>query len=160
MRVVPAARGTPTTRRDAASEVHYAARRALGLDWLPMGFKTRREAKRLRAKAEADPAIRKSWLLLHDAAFVGFQMEGVGPDAHEPSMWRSIFEEFEAQAPSRQELEWWRTVCARGQSVDGWIVQLTGQYHQQMLPVLAAMIEAIDAMLPEAAVGPSSERYP
>lgn len=137
-----------------------AEQQALGLDWLSMGFKARREAKRLRARAEADPAIRRSWLLLHAAVFVGFQKEGVGPDAHEPSMWRSIFEEFEGQAPSRQELEWWRTVCIRSQSADGWVVQLTGQYHQQMLPVLAAMIEAIDAMLPEAAVGPSSERYP
>ena len=117
-----------------------------------MGFlKTRREAKRLRAKAEADPAIRDGWVRLHDTVFVGFQFEGVKPYNYEPRFWRDVFGEFEGRVARRQELEWWRAMCVGRQSVmcpGGW------------LPAIAAMTDAIDAMLPEAADGPGSERYP
>lgn len=119
-----------------------------------MGFlKTRREAKRLRAKAEADPAIRDGWVTFHDTVFVGFQVEGVKPYNYEPLYWRGMFGEFEfeGRVACRQELEWWRAMCVIKQSAmcpGGW------------LPAIAAMTDAIDAMLPEIADGPSSERYP
>ena len=117
-----------------------------------MGFlKTRRDAKRMRAKAEADPAVRDSWVKRDDAILLGFQVSGVGTNASEPSSWQAMFEEFEGGPPCRQELEWWRAVCVMRQSgvcPGGW------------LPAIAAMIDAIDAALPDAAVGPSSERYP
>ena len=114
-------------------------------------LKTRRQAKRLRARAEADPAVRETWVRRHDAIFMGFQVAGVGPNAYEPSSWQAMFEEFEGGPPSRQELEWWRAACVIRQSVmcpGGW------------LPAIAAMIDAIDEALPDAADGPSNERYP
>ena len=114
-------------------------------------LKTRREAKRLRAKAETDPAIRDGWVRFHDVVFVGFQVEGVKPYNYELPFWRGVFEEFEGLVACRQELEWWRAMCVMRQSVmcpGGW------------LPAIAAMTDAIDAMLPEAPDGPSSEHYP
>ena len=114
-------------------------------------LKTRRQAKRLRARAEADRAVRDSWVRRHDAIFMGFQVAGVGPNAYEPSSWCEMFRDFDGGPPSRQELEWWRAMCGLRSSrmiPGGW------------LPAIAAMIDAIDAMLPEAVVGPSPERYP
>ena len=110
-----------------------------------------RDGKRLRAKAKADPAVRDSWVRRHDAIFTGLQVPGIGPNIYEPSSWRAMFEEFEGGPPCRQELEWWRAACVMKQSITcppAWF------------PAIAAMIDAIDAMLPDAADGPSSERYP
>lgn len=114
-------------------------------------LKTRRLAKRLRGRAEADPAIRDSWMRAHDAIFVGFQVGGVGPNAYDHATWRAMFEEYEGGPPSRQELEYWRAICEIRRSAacpGGW------------LPAITAMIDVIDELLPEAAVGPSNERYP
>ena len=114
-------------------------------------WKTRRQAKRLRARAEADRAVRDDWVKRHDAIFMGFQVAGVGPNAYEPSSWCEMFRDFDGGPPRRQELEWWRAMCVIRQSVicpTGW------------LPAIAAMTNATDAMLPEAADGPSSECYP
>ena len=117
-----------------------------------MGFlKTRRDAKRLRAKAEADSAVRDSWVRRQDAIFMTFEVSGVGSNAYEPSSWRTMFEEFEGGPPCRQELEWWRAGCVMRQS---------GVCPGEWLPAFAAMIDAIDAVLPDAAIGPSNERYP
>ena len=110
-----------------------------------------RDGKQLRAKAKSDPAVRESWVRRHDAIFTGLQVPGVGPNICEPSSWRAMFEEFEGGPPCRQELEWWRTACVMKQSITcppAWF------------PAIAAMIDAIDAMLPDAADGPSSESYP
>ena len=88
---------------------------------------------------------------MHDAIFTGLQVPGIGPNIYEPSSWRAMFEEFEGGPPCRQELEWWRAACVMKQSITrppAWF------------PAIAAMIDAIDAMLPDAADGPSSERYP
>lgn len=123
-------------------------------------FKQRRIAKRLLARAEADPAIRADWMQAHKMLFIGFQVAGVGPNAHDPDHWRDSFKDCLGfhdkdsgdSSPTRQELEWWRAMCEHRRSIKmcpgGW------------LPALNAMIAACDSMLPAALVGPSSERYP
>ena len=100
-----------------------------------------RAANRLRKRAKADPAIRDSWISLYYSV-----MTEPRPDAHMPSTWRSVFEEFEGGPPCRQELEWWRAM-----------------YMMNLAPrtrlMYTASAEAIKEMLPEAPVGPSDERY-
>ena len=120
--------------------------------WFMWIFKARREAwreeRRLRHKAKADPAIRGSWRWLYDTALVEVRAR-----PHEPSTWRSAFEKCEGGPPCRQELEWWRAMCMlqhRYRMVDT----------MGLLPQVAAMVKAIDEMLPDAPDGPSDESYP
>lgn len=114
-------------------------------------LKERRLAKRLRAKAEADPAVRDSWMRRHDLIFIGFQAAGIGPNAYNSTAYRAMLEEHKDGPPSRQELEYSRSMCEiRGSAL----------CPRAWLPAIAAIIEAIDEMLPYAAAGPSNARYP
>ena len=56
-------------------------------------FKQRRIAKRLLARAEADPAIRADWMQAHKMLLIGFQVAGVGPNAHDPDHWQDSFKD-------------------------------------------------------------------
>ena len=105
-------------------------------------WKTWLEGNRLRKRGRADPAIRDSWIRLYFSV-----MTEVRPRSHEPSTWRSLFEELEGGPPCRQELEWWRAM-----------------YMMNLDPrnrlMYTASAEAAIKMLPDAPDGPSDESYP
>jgi len=112
----------------------------------------RRDAKRLRAKAKADPAVRTSWIDWEKRLFIGFQVAGVGPNASDKAMYVEWWREIEDGPPNRQELEWLRAVLALRASVPlcppDWLLAMD------------AMQDAIEEILPGAAFGPSKVRYP
>lgn len=115
-------------------------------------LKQRKEAKRLRSRAEADPAIRDAWVKSHDLIFVGFQVAGVGPNAWRTDTWvEHLSSSSMVPDPTRQELEWWSAMCRLRLSSTGcpggWKV------------ALEAMIEAVDHLLPDAPDGPGEESY-
>lgn len=83
--------------------------------------------------------------------FTGFQAEGIGSNAYNSTTWRAMLEERENVPPCRQELEYWRAMCE---------IRRSALCPRSWRPAIAAIIEAIDEMLPYATVGPSNVRYP
>ena len=113
-------------------------------------LKLRRAMRRLRERAEADPAIRAVWIKCHDALFVGAQVGGFGPNSHDPSCWVDIVGSIGDRPPNRQELEWWKAMC---------MGRLAAPCPREWEVVIGATVQAITSMFADAAVGPSDERY-